>query len=87
MNNAILKELQRYRQKDILDAFQPYFSENDEEVVCDKRLLSLSMLQSLDNIQSYCQKHMPDLITPKSKISKIRTVFTRSDKRKADSSI
>ena len=87
VNNAILKELQRYRQKDILNAFQPYFSENDEEVVCDKRLLSLSMLQSLDNIQSYCQKHMPDLITPKSTISKIRTVFTRSDRRKADSSI
>ena len=85
MNNAIIKELQGYRQKEIIEAFHPYFVENDGAVVCDKRLLSLPMLQALDNIQSYCQKHIPDLATPRSAMSKIKGVLTRSRTR-ADSS-
>ena len=85
MNNAIIKELQGYRQKEILEAFHPYFVEQDGAVVCDKRLLSLPMLQALDNIQSYCQKHIPDLATPRSAMSKIKGVLTRS-RAKADSS-
>ena len=86
LNNNILKELQSFRQQDILATFQPFYSENNSDIVCDKKHLTLPILQSLDNFHHYCQKNQIDLINTKftNPLSKLKTVLTRADKKNLD---